>query len=124
MIPMFIILVSTLIINVLVALAPFMILALIFPSLRKTFYNWVELLLTIFLVVLIISIIQKSLTPIIDTFTSGIINTANKAGSGSVTGEAVDILITCGVYAVLFLVAVPIAKSIGGASHHFGVGKH
>jgi hypothetical protein len=124
MIPLFIVLVSSLIINVLVALAPFMILALIFPSLRKTFYNWVELLLTIFLVVLIISIIQKSLTPIIDKFTNNIIATANASTAGSVTGEAFEVLIVCAVYAILFLITVPIAKSIGGASHHFGVGKH
>ena len=124
MIPLFIILISSLIINILVALAPFMLLALIFPSIRKTFYNWVEMLLTIFLVVLIISIIQKSLTPIIDKFTSHIIATANASTAGSVTGDALNVLVACGVYAILLLVSVPIAKTIGGSSHHFGVGKH
>lgn len=124
MIPLFIILISALIINLLVALAPFMLLALIFPSIKKTFYNWVEMLLTIFLVVLIISIIQKSLTPIIDKFTDNIIATANASTAGSVTGDALNVLVVCAVYAILFLVSVPIAKTIGGSSHQFGVGKH
>lgn len=124
MIPLFIVLVCSLIINMLVALAPFMLLALIFPSIRKTFYNWVELLLTVFLSVLIISIIQKSLRQIIDTFTSHIITTANASTAGSITGEAFEVLIVCAVFGILFLVTVPIAKSIGGSSHHFGVGKH
>ena len=124
MIPLFIILVSSLVINILVAIAPFMLLAFIFPSIKKTFYNWIELLLTVFLIVLIISIIQKSLIPIIDKFTNNIIATAKASTAGSVTGEAFEVLIVCAVYAILFLIVVPIAKTIGGSSHQFGVGKH
>jgi len=123
-IPLFIVLVSTLIINILVALAPFMLLTLLFPRLKKTFYSWIEMLITIFLIVLIISIIQKSLTPIIDAYTIKILTISSHASAVSVAGEALEILITCSVFAILFLISIPIAKTIGGASHHFGVGKH
>jgi len=109
--------------QILIMLAPFMILSLLFPTVKEMFYNAVGIFVTLLLIVLMISIIQKSLVSKIDHFVDGMTATIAAGGDTSITSIAINILILCLIYTLLMYASVPIGKAIGGKVHGMGIGK-
>jgi len=109
--------------QILVMLAPFMILSLLFPTVKEMFYNAVGIFVTLLLTVLMISIIQKSLVSKIDHFVDGMTASIAAGGDTSITSLAINILILCLIYTLLMYASVPIGKAIGGKVHGMGIGK-
>jgi len=112
LVPFAIIIYASLGVQVIVMLAPFMILSLIFPVTKEMFYNALGIFITLVLNVLIISIIQKSLVIKIDKFVNGVVTTLAAGGGTSIISIAINILILCLIYTLLMYASVPISKSI------------
>jgi len=122
-IPFFIIIASSMLMEIIIMLAPFLILSLIFPALKTMFYNGVGLFLRVTLTMLIISIIQKSFVSRINHFAAAAIKTASNSSDFDLIGSSILILVMCVVYGGLLYSAVPIAKVISGSISNINIGK-
>ena len=121
-VPFAIIIFASIGVQIVIMLAPFMILSLLFPAIKKMFYNGVGVFLTLILTVLIISIIQKSLLSKIDKFVDGVVATIASGGDTSITSIAINVLILCLIYTVLLYASVPIAKALSGMAQGMKIG--
>jgi len=122
-VPFGIIIFTSLGVQILIMMAPFMILSLLFPTIKEMFYNAVGMFVTLLVIVLMISLIQKSLVSKIDYFVNGVTATISAGGDTSITSIAINILILCLIYTLLMYASVPIGKAIGGKVHGMGIGK-
>ena len=122
-IPFFIIVASSLAIQIVVMLAPFMILSLLFPITKKTFSNWLEQFMQLVFVVLIISLLQKGFNAKIAEFSTDALKIVNNGGKLDVLATSMQMLIMCIIFGGLLYSSVPIARSITGVWHNMGIGK-
>ena len=121
-IPFFIIIASNMLMEIIIMLAPFLILSLIFPALKTMFYNGLGLFLRVTLTMLIISIIQKSFQSKINKFVVESAKSASTSSDFTIIGSAILILVMCAIYGGLLYSAVPIAKVISGSISNINIG--
>ena len=121
-VPLIVVILSSLFMQLLIMIAPFMLLSLIFPAVRKMFYNWVEYYLFVVLTVLFISLIQKTMITKIDGLLNDYVNIATNADKGAIVGDSAILLLICVLFAVIMALAVPLARAISGASKSIGFG--
>ena len=109
--------ISYFIIQILVAIAPFMILSYIFPSIKQLFVNWIELFLTNVLILLLISLFKGALLQKILSYLGRVESDA--AGSvitnSNMITSSVNILLMTLFFSTLILVSVPLAKALSGS---------
>jgi len=121
-IPFLIIIAANMLIEIIIMLAPFLILALIFPTLKTMFYNGLGLFLRVTLTMLIITIIQTSFVSKINEFVTSAINAVEEGTKVDLIGSSILILIMCVVYGGLLISAIPIAKVISGSIANINIG--
>ena len=121
-IPFLIVIASSMLMQVIIMLAPFLILALVFPALKTVFYNGLGLFLRVTFAMLIISIIQKSFVSKIDSFVIAASKSASNSVNVDLIGSSVLILVMCIVYGGMLYSAVPVSKIISGSIYSIKVG--
>ena len=121
-IPFLIIIASSMLMQIIIMLAPFLILTLVFPALKTMFYNGLGLFLRVTFTMLIISIIQKSFLLKINGFVLAASKSVSTGVDVDLLGSSVLILVMCIVYGGMLYSAVPIAKVISGSIYNIQIG--
>jgi len=122
-VPFLVIILTSIFLQILVLVAPFMLLSLIYPTLQKMFFNWVEQFLFVVLTVLIISLIQNALVSKVTQALNVFLSKSTTAPTGHIVADATIILMTCLLYAAIMALAVPLAKAISGSYRSIGFGQ-
>ena len=108
---------SYFIVQILIAIAPFMILSYIFPSIRQLYDNWIRLFLTNVLILLLISIFQNALLDKIKSYLAQVLNDANTnvITDSSMIASSISIFIMAVFFSTLISICVPLAKALTGS---------